>query len=103
MDPEPNRQLEINFAAASAQHGGSGLDRWRQAREAALRKLARRLGVPLGHPVEVRLRDGIVVRGQLRLREELLWVEPTRDTHLELIVDRVTFTAADIESCVRLD
>jgi hypothetical protein len=100
MDPDPPRQLEIDFAS---QQGGQGYTQWQASRRAALGELARKLGLPLGRGVEVRLRDGVVLRGQLSLCEEQLFIEPKRDFRLELRIGRATFAAGDIESCVRLD
>ena len=53
--------------------------------------------------MEVELKDGIRLKGMLRLREDLLWVEAKRDPRLELTVSDVVFTAGDVASCVRLD
>ena len=82
---------------------GDGLANWRTARQEAARALALRLGLPLNHPVEVWLRGEIRLRGTLRLREELLFPESETPAALPLVVEDVVFTAAEIESCVRLD
>lgn len=100
MNPDPPQQLEINFAAGQDEQG---LSQWQKARRAAMQSLAHKLGLPLGRLAEVRLRDGVVLRGRLSACEEQLFVEAQRDFHLELRIDRATFAAADIESCVRLD
>ena len=100
MDSDPPQQHEINFAAGQDEQG---LSQWQKARRAALQSLAHKLGLPLGHLAEVRLRDGVVLRGRLCTCEEQLFVEAKRDFHLELRIDRATFAAADVESCVRLD
>ena len=65
--------------------------------------MARRLNLPLGHQVEVWLTGGIRLRGRLRLQESLLFVEEERVRHLGLMVDHVSFTYREMESCVRLD
>ena len=69
----------------------------------AAAELARRIGLPLGHQVEVWLYGGVRLRGKLRLREELLFIEEEQVRHLELVVDHVTFAYREMESCVRLD
>jgi len=94
------QQLELNFTPG---RGEEGLNHWHEERRRALEALAQKMGLPLGREVEVCLRDGIVLRGKLALREEQLFIEPTRDFRLELMVDKVPFTAAEIESCVRVD
>ena len=68
-----------------------------------MKELARQMGLPLEHPVEVWLRGGIRLRGKLRLREEMLFVQSEKESGLSLVVDGVPFTWAEIESCVRLD
>ena len=73
------------------------------SRKIATQELAHRVGLPLGHEVEVWLCGGIRLKGILRLREELLFLDEEKVRHLELLVDRVTFTYREIESCVRLD
>jgi len=82
---------------------GDGHGRWLTMRRLAVTDLARRLNLPLGHKVEVWLAGGVCLRGQLRLQEEVLFIEEERVRHLELKVDRASFTYRDIESCVRLD
>ena len=60
-------------------------------------------GLPLGHRVEVWLRGNIQLRGRLRLKDEVLFIEESAVNHLELVVENVPFTHAEMESCVRLD
>ncbi|SPE62703.1 hypothetical protein SBV1_890002 [Verrucomicrobia bacterium] len=69
----------------------------------AAAELAQRMGLPLGHEVEVWLCGGIRLRGKLRLQEEMLFIEEERVRHLELTVDNVAFAYREMESCVRLD
>jgi len=80
-----------------------GLKSWRDQRVAARRRLARTLGLPLDHPVEVWLLGNIRLTGTLRLRTETLFIEEKPDGNLELEVDGVPFTPGEMESCVRLD
>ncbi|HEV2210952.1 MAG TPA: hypothetical protein VG167_19440 [Verrucomicrobiae bacterium] len=93
-------QTEFSFAPAPAQ---AGYDQWLAGRRVAVHELARRLGLPLGNNVEVWLVGGIRLRGVLRLREEILFIEEDRVRHLELVVDGVGFAYREIESCVRTD
>ena len=39
----------------------------------------------------------------LRVKEDLLFIEEEKVRHLELTVDRMSFTYRELESCVRLD
>ena len=93
-------QREFSFGARQS---GKGYDRWLAVRRVAAQELARQIGLPLGHQVEVWLVGGIRLRGKLRLREELLFIEEDRVRHLELVVDHVEFAYREMESCVRLD
>ena len=100
MSADTTDQEEFTFSPATE---GAGYDRWKRERAAALETLARSIGLPLGHRVEVWLRGNIRLTGRLSLREEQLFVSPKKDPRLELIVDNVPFTPGEIESCVRLD
>ena len=93
-------QLELDFAGGKDE---AGYTVWQSHRDAALQLLARQLGLPLGHRVEVWLQDGVRLRGLLRLREEPLLIDPKRDLKLELQVENTPFLAAEIEACVRID
>ncbi len=97
----PGEQLGFSFGGDPGPT--SGYTRWQEERRQALEAMALKLGLPLGHRVEVVLRDGTVLKGTLRLVREELWIEIKRDFSLELRIERCTFTPADIESCVRLD
>jgi hypothetical protein len=98
--PSGTDQLEMNFDFSDSERG---FTRWHEERRDAMRRLAAQMGLPLGHNVIVRLRDGVELKGFLRLKEEKLFIEDKRDFSLELIVDNVPFTAAEIEACVRMD
>jgi hypothetical protein len=80
-----------------------GYTQWLAGRQIAVKELARRLNLPLGHQVEVWLLGGIRLRGELRLQEDILFIEEDRVRHLGLRVDRVPFTMREMESCLRLD
>ena len=90
-------QSEFSFDSTGS---AEGYRDWQEQRRAAMRQLAARLGLPLGRKVEVWLQGEIRLTGILRLREELLFVPEEREARLELIVDNVPFSAAEIISCV---
>src|SRR5512145_2900300 len=93
-------QMELDFGLSRV---SPGYERWQEQRRAATEALARQMGFPLGHEVEIWLRDGMRLRGLLRLKEEKLFVPEKRDPDVELAVGRVPFRPADVESCLRLD
>ena len=93
-------QSEFTFGPPASE---SGYANWLAGRRVAVEELARRMGLPLGHQVEVWLTGGIRLRGKLRLREEVLFIEEDRVRHLEMVVDHFTFAYREMESCVRLD
>jgi hypothetical protein len=94
-------QPEFDFNATTPAR--DPITAWREQRQMDLQKLARQLGLPLGHPVEVRLRDGVILSGPLQLGEETLLLSSPPERRLQLRVDGVCFAAAEIEACVRLD
>ena len=91
-----NQQSEFDFQKGES---GAGYTRWLAGRRMAAAELARRMNLPLGHEVEVWLYGGVRLRGKLRLREELLFVEEEQVRRLELVVDRVGFYYREMESC----
>ena len=95
-----NNQGEFNFKGSKPERGYS---EWLTGRRVAAEELARQIGLPLNHQVEVWLSGAIRLRGKLRLREEVLFIEEDSARHLELMVDQVAFTYREMESCVRLD
>ena len=96
-------QSELFSVHGVPQQPGDGYGAWRRQRDESLNQLGRHTGLPLKQLVEVVLRDGMQLRGRLKLREETLFVEPTEKGSLALRVDGVEFLAHEIESCVRLD
>ncbi len=98
----PPKSVQGEFSFDSGQEE-QGYARWLTGRKMAAQELARRINLPLGHEVEVWLTGGIRLRGTLRLREEVLFIEEDRVRHLELTVDHVHFTFREMESCLRLD
>jgi hypothetical protein len=95
-----DQQGELGFAAGGSEKGHT---EWLAGRRMATQQLARRMGLPLGHQVEVWLNGGIRLRGKLRLQEEVLFIEEEHVRHLGLMVDKLAFTYREMESCVRLD
>jgi hypothetical protein len=93
-------QNEFDFGGSASE---TGYTNWIASRRIAAQELARQLGLPIGHQVEVWLTGGIRLRGRLRLEEELLFIEEERMRHLGLAVDHVNFVYREMESCVRLD
>ena len=95
-----NTQSEFSF---DRQGSGEGYARWVTGRKMAAAELAKRMGLPLGHHVEVWLFGGVRLSGRLHLREDLLFIDEQHARHLELCIDHATFSVREIESCVRLD
>jgi hypothetical protein len=95
-----NTQGEFNYSAPGAEQGYA---QWLSGRNLAAQALARHIGLPLGHQVEVWLVGGIRLRGILRLQEKILFIQEDRLRHLGLVVDHVAFTYREMESCIRLD
>jgi len=95
-----NLQSELSFGDEGSDEGYM---RWLVGRRVATEIMARKMGLALGHEVEVWLVGGMRLRGKLRLQEEAMFIEEERVRHLGLKVDRVAFTYREMESCVRLD
>lgn len=85
-------QVEFGFGGGGQ---GDGYRVWMQRREEEMREKARRLGLPLGHMVEIWLKDGTLLKGRLLLREQ--------GSNWELLVGQVGFAVGEIEACVRMD
>jgi hypothetical protein len=93
-------QGELGFTGNGSDEGYT---KWVAVRQLAVEAAARKLNLPLGHPSEIWLRGGIRLRGTLRLANDVLFIEEKRIFNLALVLDGVTFTYSEIESCVRLD
>jgi len=93
-------QREFDFNQIGTE---TGLEKWVAARRVSVQQLARQIHLPLGHTVEVWLVGGVRLRGKLRLKEEILFLEEERVRHLELRVENIPFFYREMESCVRLD
>ena len=98
MSHEP--QLSLDFGSIRGEEGFQG---WLNERRRALTETAKKLGLPLGHEVEIWLKGDVRLRGRLELAEPPLFVPPDRNPVMELRIDRCTFTPPEIEACVRLD
>lgn len=95
-----NSQPQFDFAAHATE---KGYTQWLAGRQLAAAELAGKIGLPLGHQVEVWLYGGVRLRDKLRLQDEILFIKEEHVRHLGLVVDRVPFTYREMESCVRLD
>jgi hypothetical protein len=95
-----NSQGELNLDGAN---NAGGYIQWLESRQVATAEVARRLGLPIGHVVEVWLVGGIRLRGKLALQEDVLFIEEERVRHMGLRVDNISFTWRELESCVRID
>ncbi len=93
-------QGELNFQGESAE---AGYSEWIIVRNMAAEAAAQKLNLPIGHETEVWLRNGIRLKGKLRLSNDLLFVEETQIKTLPLVIDGVTFSFSELESCVRLE
>jgi hypothetical protein len=93
-------QGELGFVSGGSEDGYA---KWVAVRQLAVEAAAQKLNLPLGHQSEIWLRDGIRLRGILRLADEVLFIEEKRILDLALVCDRVTFTYAEMETCLRLD
>jgi len=83
--------------------GIDGYLTWQQQRQDSANRLGQIHGLPLNRQVEIVLKGGVRLRGKLRLKEELLFVEEKPTDGIELVVDNVAFRPGEIESCLRLD
>jgi len=92
-------QDELSFSGS----GPDGLKAWYDQRDADRRQLARDVGMPIGHPVEIELADGTILTGKLELAENLLWIEAGRRLDLELRIGACNFRVRDVARCVRKD
>ena len=101
MTPLDESHPELPCPSSPA--GADGYVTWRQQREDSVNRVGQLSGLPLNHRVEVTLRDGVRLRGRLRLREERLFLEEKFARELDLVVDGVSFRSVEIEACSRLD
>lgn len=93
-------QPELNFNTPSS----GGYELWLKQRQSLVAHLTHQLGLPIGHQAEVWLKDGVMLRGKLTIREETIrWSDDNKAAGVELVIGQVSFPLAHIESCVRLD
>lgn len=85
-------QIEFGFGGGGQTDGYRA---WMREREEGMKEMARRLGLPVGHEVEVWLKDGTLLKGRLLLREYR--------SNVELMIGQVGFSVSEIEACVRVD
>ena len=93
-------QGELNF---SPNEPARGYEEWLRARVAAEKGLARSLGLPIGKDCEVWLKDGVRLKGVLRLHERRVFIEGESHQATEFVVDGVRFRYREIEACTRVD
>ena len=95
-----SQQGEFGFDSTQSE---AGHDRWLAVRRVAAKELARRISLPLGHMVEVWLRGNVRLRGRLRLRDEVLFIEESAAEPSGVGGGRRSlYVSAEMESCVRL-
>lgn len=94
---------QLEFPTTPPSDGSNGYVTWRQQREDTVNRLGQLSGLPLNHRVEVILKDGVRLRGMLRLREEKLFFDEKVARELDLVVDGVVFKPCEIDSCTRMD
>lgn len=93
-------QLELSFEPSAT---SGGCEAWKQERARATENLARKLGLPLGHPVEAWLVGGVRLRGVLRVKDGAFLPPTGQGPKLVFVVDGVEFQQSELESCVRTD
>ena len=93
---------QFEFAFSDGSPDAQDAMPWRAEWMRAAEVLCRRLAVPLNHRAEVRLIQGLVLRGRLCLAEEQLWPDGDRD-RLVLRIGQATFRLGEMESVLRLD
>ena len=92
-------QHQFDFEGRSS----GGLEKWHLEQQQQREELARSMGLPLGHSVEVWLKGGVRLRGRLRLAEALLLSASATHTNTRFAVGSVTFAYDEVESCTRTD
>ena len=92
------QQLSFEFVG----NASDGLTLWREQQRELLRRLGAELGLPVGFLCEVVLESGIQIRGRLSLDEEGLFHSATRKD-AKLRVGEISFSVAEIATCVRFD
>ncbi len=92
-------QFEFSFDEV-APDAEDGVAAWQRERAERIEALARKLALPIGRWVRVRLRpDAREVVGVLRFATPDLNPATSRDAHLLLAVGKATFEYADVEAC----
>ena len=100
MASEPS-QSDLNLSDTASSHDGYSL--WREERAEAMKKIARKLGLPLGRRVQVWLTGEIRLEGLLLLKDSSWFPETIDPAAIELTVDNVPFKRAEVTGCIRLD
>ena len=100
MAAEPS-QSDFNLSNTAISHDGYSL--WREERAEVMKKIARKLGLPLERRVQVWLTGEIRLEGVLLLKDSSWFPETISSEALELTVDGVPFKPSEMTSCIRLD
>jgi hypothetical protein len=96
-----SEQFLFDFQAA-APNAADALSSWRETRAKEAERVCHKLGLPIGKNAEVRLKSGTILRGMLRLAEEMLWMEADRKAVI-LRIEEATFHISEIGAAVRVD
>lgn len=94
---------EPDLFSQAGNSDSNGYVTWIQQRENTVNRLGQLSGLPLNRWAEVTLKDGVRLRGRLRLREDRLFMEEKDARVLELVIDGVEFRSTEIDHCLRLD
>src|SRR5258708_6886021 len=95
-----SEQFLFDFDSAPKEKAADPIADWRGRRSKEVAELCQRLGLPIGHEVEVELSSGPVLCGILQLAEELLWNDVSRKA-VRLEVDGLKFGLGEVASVVR--
>jgi hypothetical protein len=96
-------EFNLNFEVKPRPTRGRGLTRWHRELAEAAREVTDKLGLPVGRLVEVRLKDGVIVKGNLRVGEVVQSLKIFDRNKVALQIGGLVFFYAEMESCVRLD
>jgi len=93
----------LNFEVKPRPARGRGITRWHRELAENAHEVADKLGLPVGRLVEVRLKDGVIVKGNLRVGEVVQSLKIFDRNKVALQIGGLVFFYAEMESCVRLD
>ena len=96
-------EFNLNFEVRPRPARAEGLTVWHRELDQTAREVADKLGLPVGRLVEVRLKDGVIVKGNLRAGEVVQSLKAFDRNKVALEIGGLVFFYAEMESCVRLD